>query len=378
MRGDYSNWLHLNFDPALTPQDGRKAFAEGLQRFNYSYFHTECLETAEYRLPQLLHDICNEKAVVPARVHYCYDLFGVLFDYMDIHRVRAGERLAETEVTLKVFDALDYAWAERKFVRIDGNTRFGKTESAKTWCAMHPGKVRMIKVPSSNSERDLVRAFAEALGFTAFSAKVIDDVHYVLRYGRIGFVLDECHFLLAAKYGRHTTPARLNWFRTRVVDQGLPCAIVTTPQTFNPQMRRYVRATGYDMQQFEGRVSLLVALPETLKKEDMFAVARLHFPRFGEAKLQLIIGAALKSESYLKAVEDIACRARWLGRKRGSESVNLQDVEAAIRDVVPEAADAPQPAAVAPAPAKRPPAPLIAQPVRSSSRITLGSLVGAP
>ena len=48
-----------------------------------------------------------------------------------------------TEVALKVFDALEYAWSEKAMVQITGDARFGKTEAVKTWCMMHPGQARL-------------------------------------------------------------------------------------------------------------------------------------------------------------------------------------------------------------------------------------------
>ena len=58
---------------------------------------------------------------------------------MDSHAQRARQGIAMTEVALKVFDALEYAWSEKALVQITGDSRFGKTEAVKTWCMMHPG-----------------------------------------------------------------------------------------------------------------------------------------------------------------------------------------------------------------------------------------------
>ena len=69
-----------------------------------------------------------------------------------------------TAVAKKVFDALDYALQERVMVRIEGDSRFGKTESVRAWADMRPGLARIVRVPESNSLSDLLRSVLDALG----------------------------------------------------------------------------------------------------------------------------------------------------------------------------------------------------------------------
>jgi hypothetical protein len=258
---------------------------------------------------------------------------------MDQHAARERMRLAMTEVALKVFDALDYAWAERKLVRITGSARFGKTESVRTWAAMHPGCARLVTVPCSNSVGDLVRAVAKALGnpasYGSRSLELRSKVEFVLRYGRLGFIADESHFLIAVRYNATSSPDRLNWLRTEIVDRRLPCALISTPQAYNGQCERFQRATGYNMEQFTGRTAMALELPDRLTAEDMTALARLHFPELRESLIGMAVGAAKQSQSYLKAIEDIASRSRWLASKRGASGIALRDLESAIKDVVP-------------------------------------------
>ena len=74
------------------------------------------------------------------------DLIGTLFEFMDRRAARVQKRIAMTEVATQVFDTLDFALAERVMVRIEGSSRFGKTEAMKTWCEMLAG-------PGSPGER---------------------------------------------------------------------------------------------------------------------------------------------------------------------------------------------------------------------------------
>lgn len=313
--------------------------AEGMRLFNRDYFALNAAENAAENLPAVLKDFCEAEGSIITAPRWFPSLVESLFAFMDQHAARERARLAMTEVALKVFDALDFAWAERKLVRITGSSRFGKTESVKTKAAMHPGRWRLFTAPCSNSLGDLVRAVAEALGMPASygsrSLELRGKVEFVLKHGRIGFVADECHFLFPIRYGNTSSPDRLNWLRTQIVDRRLPCALVSTPQAYDGQRKRFDRATGYNMEQFTGRTAMSLDLPDRLSVEDMTAVARLHFPELRESLVGMAVGAAKQSQSYLKAIEDIASRARWLASKRSASAIVLRDLESAIKDVVP-------------------------------------------
>jgi hypothetical protein len=311
---------------------------------------------------------------------------------MWLQAAEAERKFARTEIAEMVFDILDYAWSEKKLVRIDGNSRYGKTESVRTWCAKYPGCARLVTVPCSNAESDLIRAVGEAFGMeTSFGTrgpKLRDKVEFVLRHGRLGVVFDESHFLFPTRYGRNTVPARLNWLRTEVVDRRLPCALVTTPQAYNGQSSRFEKCSGYNLDQFTGRVSVCLVLPDSLSKKDLFAVAKLHFPEIPESQLEPIVGAAMFSQSYIKTAENIASYALWLARQRGAGSINMADVRAAICKVVPEAgkllaggpadrdaAEAAKPHdSAAPARGPREPAAAVVRGLRPGGRQTISSV----
>ena len=85
------------------------------------------------------------------------DPVAAVFEMMDRRAKEVSKRLAMTAVAKKVFDALDYALQERVMVRIEGDSRFGKTESVRAWADMRPGLARIVNVPSSNSIAGLLR-----------------------------------------------------------------------------------------------------------------------------------------------------------------------------------------------------------------------------
>jgi len=347
---DFTTWLALHFDPDLTLEQiergrncDKQAILQGVEHFNWPFLKAHCLARAEADLPSYLRDLCAEKSTPLDGPTYCPDLLSLIADYMSRHADTAGLRLAETEVTRKVFDGLEYAHSERKFIRIEGNARFGKAESVKTWCLRYPGRARLVTVPCSNRDSDLIRAVADALGMIvspgAGSYALREKVEFIIRHGRLGWVFDESHFLFPTRYGPHTTPTRLNWLRQQIVDLGLPCVLVATPQAYEGQRARFDRATRYNMEQWTGRISRRIQLPNELEESELLAVAKLHFPAFPDAGLRIAVGAALKSNSYLKAIEDVATLAQWKARQRHSNAVKTCDLEAAILEAIPGAGD---------------------------------------
>lgn len=310
---------------------------EGVEHFNWPYLKERCEYAARSELTEYLRGLCIDSHVEFCGPWYCPRLIETLFDYMGRHASEAGKRIAETEVSRQVNDAFDYAWDQRAFVRLDGDTRFGKSESARAYCAAHPGRFRMVTVPESNAKTDLIRAVGCAFGIESssglFGPALQNKVDYILKYGRTGLAFDEAHYLLPIRYSSRTSPERVNWLRGKVVDRELPCLLITTPQAFKEQMGRFVKVTGYNMAQFEGRY-LHVTLPSELSKEDCLSVARFHCAEFGDRELKLAVGAALLSSSYLKALEVIGKRVRWIAKRRGASDVNFSDVERVVAEVL--------------------------------------------
>jgi hypothetical protein len=274
-------------------------------------------------------------------VWFFHDVIGALLEFIDRRAARVRQRLAMTEVASVIFDALDYALDEKIMVRIEGSSRFGKTESFETWTAMRPGLARLVRVPSTNSMSDFLKRVAEALGmdcsYGSRTDRLRERIEYVLKHGGLFLVFDEGAWCIPQNYSATTPPSRLNWMRDVIVDSGLPMAIAVTPQSFNPAVNRYVKKTGYTMEQFIGRNFLVKRLPNALSEADLIAVARIHFPELDEDSHGFIASEARLANNYLQAVEAISRRARWLAKRHARPRVTFADVEAAAAEVLPRA-----------------------------------------
>jgi hypothetical protein len=313
-----------------------------------------CQDAASEILPGYLARVCNEPQTAIEDPWYFDGLLDALCEFMDNHAARTSASLAMTEVTLKIFDAMEYAWSEKALVHIEGDSRFGKTVSVKTWCAAWPGKARYFAVPCSNSDADLIKAIALSLGMD-FSFKtpyrqIKAKVEYIINFSGLMFIADEAHWLLPTRFSANTPPMRLNWLRTEIVDRNCAVVTVSTPQDYRKCVEKFVKATGHNITQFLGRTMLNVSLPNELEQDDLLAVARIHFPELSDDFLQVIVGTSMRSESYLMAVEAIAKRVRFIARRDNHPSVTLKDLKLAISEIIPGQAAAP---AATPAPPQR-------------------------
>ncbi|HEY3862589.1 MAG TPA: AAA family ATPase [Verrucomicrobiae bacterium] len=338
------------------PRDAaeKKRFSAALAKISRDQFRQVFLEGAADFLPHRLRCLCvgepkndrdapsfeaGEPGAALLNPWWCEDLCALLLEAMDLCAARVELQLARTEIVTRVFDCLDYAWQQRGFVQIQGDARTGKTEAVEAWCKMNPGKARLVSTPSGKSMADLCKAVAEAIGLPfgprTGGSELKEQVQYVFRHSGLFLVFDEGHFLLPSSFDRNTQPVRLDWVRTQIVDRKLPIAIVTTPQAFKRGVEKFCRHTGYNFDQFLGRVAWNCPLPDSLSKEDLLQVVAVQGPDIPQQSRNLIAGRAGQTAGYLNTVEAICKFARFISQKAGHASITEADVEAAADEIAP-------------------------------------------
>lgn len=336
---------------------------ERLKGWTVDTFRPGCIRAAMKYLPQHLANLCRDLETDFKELHirttepnvfspsnhierkediwFMDDPMSAVIAMIGRHAEIASRKLAMTEVSRKVFDCLDYALQERTMVRIVGNPRYGKSESIETYCEMHPGIARVVRVPSSNSLAGLHCAIAEALGimdigFASRPQRIKERIEFVLRHTGIFLIMDEAAYLIPQNYTKTTAPMRLNWVRAEIVDRGLPLALSVTPQTFLPAVERFVQKTQYTMEQFLGRTYRVVQLPITIGREDVMAVARIHFPGLADCFYSQFADLARVSKNYLQSVEAISKLARYISKKNGHKRIMVDDIKAAADELIPQ------------------------------------------
>ena len=236
----------------------------------------------------------------------------------------AKESIVETDVSARVFEALDFAKETRSFVLIEGREGLGKSASARNWCQRHPGESVYVSLQSGTDEMTLFRCIAQQLGTACSIARkageIKANVEKALQPGHLTLVLDEAHFLWPQS-GRaeRSAPKRVDWLRTALIDSGVPVVIVSTPQYFANQCDRF-RQGGWNANQIQRRLAHIERLPESLSIADMQAVIRLHFPEIPKAKVFDIAILATGSLGFVGTIAHLRKRLDFLVSRKGARS----------------------------------------------------------
>lgn len=317
----------------LTPATARKICLAEAQSGLAGYFKRLCEQ------PQIGLRPNDEGKGAP---NYFSRIGPTLLEFIDQRAAVLRGMLAETEVSQLVFRWMAKARTMKEPVMISGNSRFGKTEAAKTRCEMEPGRYRLVNTPASNSIGDLLREVAESLGIEVGPQNNLrqlrERIDYVLRFASLVLVFDEFHFIFPTAFSRNSNPPRLNWVRRSVVDKKIAAVFIYTPQDYQRASKAFQRVTKFAIEQFDGRVAATAYLPENLSEADLFAVARVHFSDLSESTLQFVVDEALNREkNYISGVAHIAKLAWDNARENGRSRPLLCDIKEAIGMRYPQA-----------------------------------------
>lgn len=268
-----------------------------------------------------------------------------LFGLMHEHAKAAKATLADTRVSKLIFKELDLALIHKVPVVIIGDSRFGKTKAVSVWCEMRPGRMRVVTVPDSNREWDFLAAHADAFGIEYNHRTTLQrlkrSVQLVIQNSGLFICYDEAHFLTPVNYCADTPPKRINFVRCQVIDKGVGCAFFATPQSLNQTLEKYAAKTKYNLEQWIGRLAPPVILADYYDRDELVAVAKVHFPEFPDKLLALICSRAMQSEAYLKGMEFAARYASALAQDRRHRTPTLQDVDESIERMMPAKVKAP-------------------------------------
>lgn len=319
-----------------------------------------CKEAAEGSLAPYLVALCERPETQFFRTReygsgsgapwYFVRVAEAILRFIDGRKVDIAATIAETTVSLEIFKWLGKARSTNRSIVISGNSRFGKTEAVRAWAAMNAGLARIVETPASGGEGELLRAICKALGVEIGARQrgheLRGQVEFVLQQFRPVLIFEEASFLYPVNFSKNTMPARLNWVRRSVMDAGIPCAFVWTPQTHRDARSRFLKATNFAIEQFDGRILCTVNLPVKIPRADLQAIARIHFPGVPANDYEVVVCMAAATErNYCSDVSNIAALAYSNAEDGGRAVPNLSDIESAIADVLqsaPEAAASPR------------------------------------
>lgn len=303
-----------------------------------SVFQKRCLDAASVGLERHLKEMCLDpaKPVSDGSPWYYPTLVSTIREFQ-AEWIAARQPEVVTSIGEQLCNALEYSVARRKLVIIDGTPRIGKTHAAKAWCRLNPGIVRYVQCPASNDDFSFFRDIALSLGVSVSlkskAQELRSRVEETLRGGDLALVIDEAHYLWPQSHYRNTTPGRINWLMTELVNKGVAVALVTTPQFFR-SLSEIERVTCWTSDQFKGRIGRYIKLPDVLSREELQEVAGVLLPAGDAKSIRALALYAESSGKYLGALEAVADTAQYFCQSEDRPKVEFRDVERAIRESV--------------------------------------------
>lgn len=177
---------------------------------------------------------------------------------------------AENSISKLVFAALDYALANNSMTMIVGESRVGKSISAREWqIRNNHGRSVYVSAPAVGGAKGFVRRVAAAVGVNRSQpiADMADAIHRSFNRNRI-LIVDQAHWLLPADI-RSSNPSGLNFLHDLFDVKGCAIALLSTkrlPESF--------KKTDYLYEQITGRIGMPVLIPARIKHEDILPIVR--------------------------------------------------------------------------------------------------------
>lgn len=195
---------------------------------------------------------------------------------------------AETAVSRMIWAGLDYALANNSITTIIGESRQGKTVSARAWAeANNHGRSVFVTAPPVGGIKGLMRVIAGQVGVNKNMSivQLSESLHRAFNRNRI-LLVDEAHRLMPNDQ-RTVNPAHLELLRDIHDQTGCALALIAT-QRFEQRLR-----TGsYQFEQLIGRIGMPIRLPKKLGRNDVLPIVRQFIDQPSAGLLSTLIDTA--------------------------------------------------------------------------------------
>ncbi len=266
--------------------------------------------------------------------------------WMDQRAMKVQHEIAETQVSTEILKWLRRARACGRPVHLTGSCRYGKTETIRCLAKAFPWQYRVVNTPPDQSVQSLCTAIAAALGIEFTNDTVQnkkEKIQSVLDQANIMLIFDESHFLFPVTFTRNTRPRRLDFVRVSILDRGIAAAFISTPQSYRESKRKFEKMTGYNLDQWDGRMlrEEPVELPEEITEEEKLAVARIHFPGYDENYLLAVTKqvSVVEGSSIYALIQKVARMSWAIANEHGREKPVYADIKEAVSEVLPTLPD---------------------------------------
>lgn len=208
-----------------------------------------------------------------------------------IDAIRSYRRIAEQRATIirqefvandisrLIWAGLDYAMANNSITTITGESRYGKTVSAKAWAeANNHGRSVFVTAPPVGGIKMLMRAISAKIGANKNQSiiQMADAIHRAFNGNRI-LIVDEAHRIIPND-ARSLNPAHLELLRDLHDQTGCALAFIATAR-FTDRLK----SGSYQFEQLIGRIGMPIRLPKSISAKDCLPIVCQFIPDPSEA-----------------------------------------------------------------------------------------------
>jgi DNA transposition AAA+ family ATPase len=184
----------------------------------------------------------------------------------------AEHRFAETSVSRRIFEAINYAYARQSIVFVIGPSYCGKDEAAKEWIRRDQFKAtRMIYMPTLGGAHIVVKRTARAVGVAGSSSDELQEGIFESLDHRNLFIINEAHKALLG--GQESVQVnKLHFFREIWDKTGCPMVFLATELLADSLERGRLRPLMRELAN-RGRI---IRLQTRQPVSDFLAIAKVH------------------------------------------------------------------------------------------------------
>lgn len=184
-----------------------------------------------------------------------------------------ANQIVENSITRMIGAGLDYALSNNSITLIIGESRMGKTESAKLWRdANNHGTSVFVTAPPVGGTKVLMQRLAMAVGVNKNKsvADIFDAVTRSFNKNRI-LIVDEAHRLVPND--RRGSAVNIEILRDLHDQTGCALALIAT-QRFSDELQK----SSYQFEQILGRIGMPIRLRRTIPLKDIKPIVEQYLP----------------------------------------------------------------------------------------------------
>lgn len=281
-------------------------------------------------LPTQLSKLCLDSRAIWEHSHFV-GFYEAVRETIALRVKHAQFRSAPTKIAGYVHDAMSFAYRNKSLAVIHGTERLGKSVATRLWQESNAGRARLIDLTAATTDILFYQELFKALGCGSVKRGDANELRAGIRAAvenrDLMLIFDEAHCLFGLS--ARASVKRLEYIRTEFVNRGIPVVLVVTPQ-FSDRLREMERTTGFNTNQFRGRITKWAELPKKPSRADVECVCRFMLPTLDDECAALLVDCAMSADTPLSALHNAVLEARSLGEKEGRDATAPDIVRTAI------------------------------------------------